>query len=437
MAVSDLLNTLLLLAVPLTPLLLAFPALHSRLPKAQFFALLPAVIVVLIPAAFSAELPWLIFGSEMMLNSFNRLLLAVSIIAWAIALFRFSSQADSEHRLMPFLLLVMAGNFGAIVAADLLLFFGFTTLMGYAFYAVLVTSAGPVQPVARIYLWLMIVADLLLFEVLLLLAVDNTNLDFSSANSTMALSPLVGLNLWLVLVGFMLKAGIWPFHFWLLSTYRYTKPALTLLLTVAPVSVALLGLLRWLPLGEISLPMHGLIIQGVGVSAMLYAFISMRRKAGMKMRPSAHGVTFMTGLFLTGIGAGLADAASWNRYAAWGYYYVAAPGFVVLILVWLTGRKPLQDNEVKQIRQPHDLTLRLDSFAGLQATRVGRICFCALSEWRTRWQAVVKRLRSSHYVGLNIMDVGETRLSNWSMAITLLLLLGLVMVFVSGYSQSG
>lgn len=372
----EILTTLLLLAVPLLPLLLAFPGLRSRLPKAQFAALLPAVIVVVTPVTFSAEFSWLLFGSVLELDGLNRLLLAMSVVVWGISLLRVSIETDTDNYLMTLLLLVMAGNFGAIVAADLLLFFSFTTLMGYAFYALLMASGNTIRTAARVYLWLMIVADLLLFEVLLLLAVSSTNLDVASAKTTLAQAPSLNLILWLVLLGFMLKAGIWPFHFWLSTAFRFVKPVSTVLLALVPVSVALLGLLRWLPLGEISSPVNGAIVQVIGVITMLFALISMLKMTDMNNKRVEHGIIFvMTGLFFTGIGIGLANAATWSIYEAWAYYYVAASGLVVLLVTLSTRIQLSEDEPIVQTFLPRDSTQRLDHFVVRLVTRVSKAGF--------------------------------------------------------------
>ena len=429
---NEILTTLLLLAVPLLPLLLVFPALRSRLPKAQFVSLLPAVIVVVTPVTFSAEFSWLLFGSALELDGFNRLLLAIFIIVWVIALLRVSTEAATNNHLMTFLLLVMAGNFGAIVAADLLLFFSFTTLMGYAFYALLVTSDNTIRTVARVYLWLMIVADLLLFEVLLLLAVNNTNLNFASANTTMALSPLLDLSLWLVLLGFMLKAGIWPFHFWLSSAFRCVKPVWTILLAVVPVSVALLGLLRWLPLGEISSPVNGAIVQVIGVSTLLYTLISMLKMTGKNNKWPEHGIIFfMTGLFFTGLGTGLANAATWSIYEAWAYYYVAASGLVVLLVTLSIRIQLRQDKPVVQTLQSRDSTQNLEHFVVMLVTRVSKTGFYTLPGWRAWWLDMAKHFWSATCCWQSALDTSESKLSRWPVVITLFLLLGIVTVYFS------
>lgn len=428
----EILTTLLLLAVPLLPLLLAFPGLRSRLPKAQFAALLPAVIVVVTPVTFSAEFSWLLFGSVLELDGLNRLLLAMSVVVWGISLLRVSIETDTDNYLMTLLLLVMAGNFGAIVAADLLLFFSFTTLMGYAFYALLMASGNTIRTAARVYLWLMIVADLLLFEVLLLLAVSSTNLDVASAKTTLAQAPSLNLILWLVLLGFMLKAGIWPFHFWLSTAFRFVKPVSTVLLALVPVSVALLGLLRWLPLGEISSPVNGAIVQVIGVITMLFALISMLKMTDMNNKRVEHGIIFvMTGLFFTGIGIGLANAATWSIYEAWAYYYVAASGLVVLLVTLSTRIQLSEDEPIVQTFLPRDSTQRLDHFVVRLVTRVSKAGFYTLPGWRAWWLDMAKRFWSATGCWQSALDTSESKLTSWPVAITLFLLLGIVMVYFS------
>jgi hypothetical protein len=66
--VKDFLSVLLLLSVPGLPLLLAFPALRSRLSWSCYFALLPAVILLALPTTVSVDLPWLLFALQAIYN---------------------------------------------------------------------------------------------------------------------------------------------------------------------------------------------------------------------------------------------------------------------------------------------------------------------------------------------------------------------------------
>ena len=216
---SDILCVLLLLSVPGLPLLLVFPALHSRLSRPYYFAMLPAVILLVLPATASVDLPWLLFGTKLGLDGSFRWLLAMSVLLWVFAASLLQPLKDlaTNNRLISFFLLTLAGSLGTILATGLVGFFVFSSLMGYAFYGLLVSAGGDTtRRGGRVYLVLLIVADLALFEAMLIAAATTTgDLTFDSVYLAMAMSDSPDLFLLMVLVGFALKAGVWPLNFWL------------------------------------------------------------------------------------------------------------------------------------------------------------------------------------------------------------------------------
>lgn len=422
---NDVLSVL-LLSVPGLPLLLAFPMLRSRLPWARYLALLPAVIVAAVPATYSVELPWLLFGSELGIDGASRLLLVMSVVLWATAATLLRVPKGQADYLSTFFLLTLAGNLGAILSIDLVVFFAFSTLMGYGFYGLLVAAGDEgTRRAARVYLVLMILADLALFEVLLVVAVTTENLGFEAMHHAMAQSPSLGLYLSLVLFGFAVKAGIWPFHFWLALAFGSARLAVALLLCGVPVAIALLGMLRWLPLGEISSPELGLIIQGIGVAAVLYAILAGLKKAQRKMLP-VHATILATGLFLTAIGAGLADSAAWNRYGNWVHYFIALLGFGLAVLV--TASSSLV------AKQADDSSLWFERWSGTVVVWAGKTGFDTLPRWRAWWLAKLSRLWLVICAWQSVLDASERTLQGWTLAITLFLLLGIVVVFVGALS---
>lgn len=85
-------------------------------------------------------------------------------------------------------------------------------------------------------------------------------------------------------------------------------------------------MVRWLPLGEITAPELGLIIQGVGVAAMLFAILAILIRVQLKQLP-AYTAIISTGLFATALGVGLADPAAWNRYGNLVPLFIISLGF--------------------------------------------------------------------------------------------------------------
>lgn len=431
---SDILSALLLLSVPGLPLLLAFPALHSRLSWSCYFALLPAVILLVLPTTASVDLPWLLFGTKLGFDGTFRWLLGTSVLLWIFAASLLQPLKDpaANNRLIIFFMLTLAGNLGTILATGLVGFFVFSTLMGYGFYGLLVSAGGlTARRGGRGYLVLLILADLALFEGILIAASATGNLTFDSVQLTMAQSDSQGLFLVMVLAGFALKAGVWPLHFWLPLVYRSSQPVVALLLPVVPITLAMLGTVRWLPLGEISSPGMGLIIQAIGVAAMLYAILTGLKKAQLKTLP-VHAIILVTGLFFTAIGVGLTDPAAWNRYGDWVLYFIASLGFGMAVLIVASGW--LQARQHYSASQVEDSNLWFERWSGIIVAWVGKAGFDTLPRWRARWLVKVRRLWLFICALQSMLDASERTLLRWTFAITLFLLLGIVVVFFSASS---
>ena len=309
---SSTLNIVLLLSVPALPLLLAFPALRARLYRPCHFALLPAVLLLTVPAVFSIEVPWLLFGTGLGIDGPGRLLLVMSVVLWASAASLLPAPADqaAEKRFTTLLLLTMAGNLGVILATELVGFFAFSALMGYGFYGLLVAGGDEsARRAGRVYLGFLVLADLLLFEALLLAAATTGDLGFEVVHQAIGRSPASGFYLSMVLAGFALKAGIWPLHFWLPLAFRSTRPAIALLLGGIPVAMALLGMLRWLPAGVPALPDPWAGIQWLALCAAIYATVAGLRQSHPRSL-LAYAAMVVTSLFVTMLGSAPVQEAS-------------------------------------------------------------------------------------------------------------------------------
>jgi len=436
--VNTTLSLLLLLSVPALPLLLALPTLRSRLLWPCHLALLPAVILLAVPAVFSVDVPWLLFGTGLGIDGVSRLLLAMSVVIWAVAatLLQAPTSRSADNRLATFFLLTMAGNLGVTLATELVGFFAFSTLMGYGFYGLLVGGGDEAaRRAGRIYLVFLILADLALFEALLIVAAATGDLSFEAVRHAMARSPASGLYLSMVLVGFAAKAGIWPLHFWLPLVFRSSRPAVALLLGGVPVAIALLGMVRWLPLGEITSPKLGLIIQGIGVAAMLYAILTGLIRAQLQLLP-AYAVIIATGLFVTTLGTGLADPATWARYGNWAHVYIVFLGFGLAVLVttigWLHTRR---EYPATPAMHADDSNPWFERWPGAVVCWGAKIGFDTLPGLRASWLAKVGCLRQIR-VWQRTLDSIERSLQRWTFASTLLLLLVVVVAFAGAFSLS-
>jgi len=442
--VNDILSALLLLSVPGLPLLLAFPALRSRLSWSCYFALLPAVILLVLPATVSIDLPWLLFGTTLGLDGTFRWLLEMSVLLWYFAASRLQPLNDpaANNRLISFFLLTLAGSLGTILSTGLVDFFVFSTLMGYGFYGLLVSAGGHIaRRGGRGYLVLLILADLALFEGLLIAASTTGDLTFDSVQLAMTQSDSPGLFLVMVLAGFALKAGVWPLHFWLPLVFRSSQPVVALLLPAVPITLAMLGVVRWLPLGEISSPVLGLIIQAISVAAMLYAAIFYVTGTGLKNAQlktlPVFAIILVTGLFFTAIGTGLSDPAVWDRYGNWVHYFITSLGIGMAVLItvsgWLQAKQHFPATPAKQVE---DSSLWFERWPGIIVAWASKTGFNTLPRWRAWWLAKVDRLWLLICALKSVLDASERTLQRWTFAITLFLLLGIAVVFVFLASQN-
>ena len=328
------LGILLLLSVPGLPLLLLLPALRARLSRPCHLALLPAVMLLAIPENVFIEIPWLLFGTGLGIDGTSRLLLAMSVVLWIAASFLHTPAGKAlDNRDTIFCLLTMAGNLGTILATDMVGFFTFSTLMGYGFYGLLVNAGDArARRAGRVYLGFLIVADLALFEALLIAATTSEDLGFGVVRHALEQSAAPGFYLSMVLAGFALKAGIWPLHFWLPLAFRAARPAVVLLLGGIPVAIGLLRMVRWLPLGELAFPHLGAGIQWLGLAAALYGTV-----AGLlQVHPRtvlAYATIVVTGLFITTLGCGLEWPLLGAAIKASAHLFILYTGLLLAALV--------------------------------------------------------------------------------------------------------
>ena len=322
------------------PLLLALPAIGTRIPWCRLVAVVPALLLTISSGDARLELPSLLLGTGFQIDGQNRWMVGMAAAVWfaAAQMARPAERGDRDRFAVTFRLLTLTGNLGAILATDLVGFFSFATVMGYGFYGVLLRDGGrAARRSGRSYLVALVVADLLLFEALLLAAFTTEDLRFPVVAETMAGAPSATLYLWLVLIGFLLRAGAWPLHGWLEGAFRSvprTVPAL--LLGSVPIATGLLGVVRWLPLGEWSAGMSSLLIQLLGAAAVLHVVTGMPGRAQRVNLPASFAIG-VTGLFIMAVGNGLADPPLWRNYEVFAFPFIALLGALTAVLGFVHG----------------------------------------------------------------------------------------------------
>ena len=430
---SEMMSIFMLLSVPLLPLILAIPALRCYLSRPAYIALLPAIVMLLVAEPVAIELPWLLLGITLGVDAMSRLLLAMLVVLWAASatLLHESAQYSSGSRFTTYFLLTMAGSLGTVAAADVVSFFSFLTLTGYGLYALLVSQGDDTRQVGRIYLSFMILADLVLLEALLIAAAATDDLRFEAVRHAMLQSSSADLYLSMVFIGFAARAGVWPLHFWLPLVFRSSRPVVAVLLGGIPITVGLLGLVRWLPLGEIVSPGLGMIIQSLGIIAIVYAILAGLIQAQLKMLP-VYAALVISGIYAAAIGIGLANPVVWKQYENLVHFFIAyfGMGFALLVIVtWWSASK--YDYALTAVPQPDYLSRWFkQSWPAAIRRSIEKMKFDSLYRWCTKvgflWQK---------HSWQRIWDYSERSLQHWNIAITLFLLLGIVVVLVGVLSS--
>ncbi len=263
--------TLLLLAWA-APLVAAAFALTRTGRWLQALAALPALAAALaVPVGFQASIPWLLLGTRLGLDPIGRVFLLFTAVLWLAAGLQAALTMRDEARagrFRVFYLLAMSGNFWLIVGQDLVSFYLGFSLMGLAAYGLVIHKGDAAALRAgRVYLVLTLVAEVALFVAALLI--------FRHADSLVPsreqLAGLGDLAIGLLLLALAIKAGLVPLHVWLPLAHPAAPVPASAVLSGAMIKAALIGWMRFLPIGDPALTGWGILLVTAGSITALYA----------------------------------------------------------------------------------------------------------------------------------------------------------------------
>ena len=284
----------LLLVVWVWPLLLVWPAAGLRLRGARAdghgappspadrtplgasllpaLGALPALVAALtLPVGSTLELPWLFLGTTLALDAIARVYLLFTSILWiAAGIYAGLAFRDDEHgrRFAALFLLAMAGNLWLIVAGDLIGFYVGFAMMGLASYGLVIhDGTAAALRAGKVYLVMALLGEVCLFAAMVMI-VQQTG---STSPSPEALSGIDGLGIGLALLGLGVKAGMVPLHLWLPLAHPAAPIPASAVLSGTMIKVALLGWLRFLPVGAVALPEWGGVLAAAGLLTLFFA----------------------------------------------------------------------------------------------------------------------------------------------------------------------
>jgi formate hydrogenlyase subunit 3/multisubunit Na+/H+ antiporter MnhD subunit len=254
------------------PLILAAGARHPRLWWTPGVGAAPALCAaLLVPTDTRLELDWLLIGATFGLDEIGRIFLLFTSILWlAAGIYAAASMRGTQHvgRFNTLFLLAMAGNLWLITGQDLVSFYVGFALMGISSYGLVIHEGDPAALRAgKVYLVLTLAAEVTLFVALVMIASTTGSIQPTPDD----LVDLDQLTIGLLILGLAVKAGLVPLHVWLPLAHPAAPIPASAVLSGAMIKVALLGWLRFLPIGEIALPGWGLLFVFAGLATALFA----------------------------------------------------------------------------------------------------------------------------------------------------------------------
>jgi formate hydrogenlyase subunit 3/multisubunit Na+/H+ antiporter MnhD subunit len=263
--------TLLLLAW-VAPLAAAAFALTRAGRWLQALAAVPALAAALaVPVGSHASIPWLLLGTRLGLDPTGRVFLLFTAVLWLAAGLQAALTMRDEARagrFRVFYLLAMSGNFWLIVGQDLVSFYLGFSLMGLAAYGLVIHKGDAAALRAgRVYLVMTLLAEVALFVAALLIFRHADTL----VPSREQLAGLGDLTIALLLLALAIKAGLVPLHVWLPLAHPAAPVPASAVLSGAMIKAALIGWMRFLPLGDPALTGWGILLVTAGSVSTLYA----------------------------------------------------------------------------------------------------------------------------------------------------------------------
>ncbi len=312
-------NAVLLLLATVFPFLLAIGLMTGLLRKMAFvlapWAALPALILSLTHTQGTVlKLPWILFGTHMGFDEIAQIFLFFTSLLWLVAgiySIAYFSNRSVRKRFFIWFLLAMTGNIGLILAQDLALFYTFFALMSFSSYGLVVHErTRDALRAGRIYIILVVLGEILLFIAFALAAQTTGNIEFDAVRLAVAESETRDWIIGLTILGFGIKAGVIGLHVWLPLAHPVAPTPASAVLSGAMIAAGLLGWLRVLPLGEVTLKGWGEILIIAGMASVYYAvFIGLLQNKAKTVL--AYSSISKMGIMTMGVGLGFLAPQSW------------------------------------------------------------------------------------------------------------------------------
>ncbi len=274
-------NSKILLAAALAlPLVMLFacllPQVKTRMTALLAFAPMPALAAALLAGnGSSLALPQPLLGLTFVLDKAGAMLLGAAALLWIAAgayARPYLHGNTGGGSFAVWWLMTLTGNIGVFIAADMVSFYLFFSLVSLAAYGLVANDGTPAaRRAAAVYVALAVFGEafLLIGFVLLAAASPDGSLIIHDAVGALPTSSWRGPALAFLILGFGLKIGLVPMHVWMPLAYSAAPIPAAAVLSGAAVKAGVIGLIRFLPF-DAALPVWGDALAAVGRFSTFY-----------------------------------------------------------------------------------------------------------------------------------------------------------------------
>lgn len=310
--------TLLLPVAVLWPMLLALlsllPGWGPRMLKLLPLGPLPALAAALIaPRDTPVALPWVLLDGGLELTATGALFLggAATLWFWAGVYGAFYMRRDSRPTTFAlFWNLVLAGNLGVFIAADIVSFYVFFALVSLLAYPLVIHDRKPGSMRAgTVYLVLAVCGEMAILVGLMLASFGAGGaIGIEAVRAGLALPSAHPAAVPLLIAGFGIKAGLMPLHVWLPVAHPAAPVPASAVLSGAIVKAGIFGLVAFLPLGTPA-AVAGNVLMILGFAGLFVAALLALGQGGAKS-VLAYSTVSQMGLLMGVLGFALAQGST-------------------------------------------------------------------------------------------------------------------------------
>lgn len=299
---------------------------------------LPSLAIVFLPD-MKLQLSTILLSSSLVLDSAGRVFLVLIAPLWLATaiLARPRLRTDQSGSLAVLMLLTMTGLIGIALAGDAMLMYASTTVAGYALYGMLVYQQNrAAHGAGAVLVVLFVISDLLIFELLIILAQTWLGADFRELRFTFLMSDSQGFLVGLLILGFGVKIGILGFHYWLPVVLRSSAVEFRPALVAYIFGAGLLAAYRILSLGQFDAPTAAVWLNWLALATFFYAWLMGLLQAD-RNAVIGYAVVAIGAIWLAILGIFLDETSLWGPMSGKLAIAVIQSGFAIAALLLFRG----------------------------------------------------------------------------------------------------